>query len=146
MPFGFPVAASAAGLDKKDVRRNEDKYEPGRCAVCFETHQHQHTDASSSLVSAEDSNSIVTCCKCSVPVHQWCYGVPHSAVATPALAAAWTCRRCEKRALKKADCALCPRKGGALKPTSDARWAHVTCGLWMPECRFLDMVRCRCVL
>jgi hypothetical protein len=72
---------SAAGLDKKDVRRNEDKYEPGRCAVCFETQQSLGDSSSSS--SAEDCNMIVTCCKCLVPVHQWCYGVPHSAVATP---------------------------------------------------------------
>jgi hypothetical protein len=111
-----------AGLDRRDMRSNDDRYEAGRCAVCFET-------------DADESNPLVPCSRCSIYVHAWCYGI-----STPVSGAEWCCRRCEKRSQKKIECAVCPRKGGALKPTSDGRWAHVTCGLWLPECRFLDMV------
>lgn len=60
----------------------------------------------------------------------------------------WNCRKCEKRGLKRIDCALCPRKGGAFKPTVDGRWVHVSCALWIPEVfiMFCDYLICRFVL
>lgn len=35
-----------------------------------------------------------------------------------------------------ARCALCEKGGGALKRTTDWRWAHIACALYVPECYF----------
>ncbi len=44
----------------------------------------------------------------------------------------WLCRICALGVQPK--CLLCPRRGGALKPTrSGTKWVHVSCALWIPE-------------
>lgn len=44
----------------------------------------------------------------------------------------WLCRTCALGVQPK--CLLCPRRGGALKPTrSGTKWVHVSCALWIPE-------------
>ncbi|WZY73652.1 hypothetical protein YC2023_005892 [Brassica napus] len=55
----------------------------------------------------------------------------------------WFCGQCiASRSLKKREkmfsCCLCTTKGGALKPTKDGRWAHITCSLFVPEVYFED--------
>lgn len=49
----------------------------------------------------------------------------------------WLCRRCERQD-EPAKCCLCLQRGGALKPTSDGRWAHLTCAVSLPEVSFGD--------
>eukprot|EP00475_Leptophrys_vorax_P016201 TRINITY_DN22655_c0_g2_i2.p1 TRINITY_DN22655_c0_g2~~TRINITY_DN22655_c0_g2_i2.p1 ORF type:complete len:355 (-),score=74.69 TRINITY_DN22655_c0_g2_i2:89-1153(-) len=42
------------------------------------------------------------------------------------------CKRC-KSSRMTGECVLCPRRGGAFKPTSESKFVHVACALWMPE-------------
>ncbi|XP_061557716.1 E3 ubiquitin-protein ligase Jade-2 isoform X3 [Phycodurus eques] len=74
----------------------------------------------------EDGNEMVFCDKCNVCVHQACYGI----VKVPQ--GNWLCRTCALGVQPK--CLLCPKRGGALKPTrSGTKWVHVSCALWIPE-------------
>uniref|UniRef100_A0A3B3TB57 Jade family PHD finger 2 n=1 Tax=Paramormyrops kingsleyae TaxID=1676925 RepID=A0A3B3TB57_9TELE len=59
-------------------------------------------------------------------VAQACYGILKVPLGT------WLCRTCALGVQPK--CLLCPRRGGALKPTrSGTKWVHVSCALWVPE-------------
>ncbi|XP_063776408.1 protein Jade-1 isoform X2 [Pseudophryne corroboree] len=74
----------------------------------------------------EDGNEMVFCDKCNICVHQACYGI----LKVPE--GSWLCRTCAMGAQPK--CLLCPKKGGAMKPTrSGTKWVHVSCALWIPE-------------
>ncbi|KAM4826602.1 E3 ubiquitin-protein ligase Jade-2 isoform 4-T10 [Thomomys bottae] len=74
----------------------------------------------------EDGNEMVFCDKCNVCVHQACYGI----LKVPP--GSWLCRTCALGVQPK--CLLCPKRGGALKPTrSGTKWVHVSCALWIPE-------------
>uniref|UniRef100_A0A8D1USL4 Protein Jade-1 n=1 Tax=Sus scrofa TaxID=9823 RepID=A0A8D1USL4_PIG len=75
----------------------------------------------------EDGNEMVFCDKCNICVHQACYGI----LKVPE--GSWLCRTCALGVQPK--CLLCPKKGGAMKPTrSGTKWVHVSCALWIPEC------------
>ncbi|KAJ7988824.1 hypothetical protein DPEC_G00313200 [Dallia pectoralis] len=75
---------------------------------------------------SEDNNEMVFCDKCNVCVHQACYGI----LKVPE--GSWLCRTCALGISPK--CHLCPKKGGAMKPTrSGTKWVHVSCALWIPE-------------
>ncbi|XP_042562384.1 protein Jade-1 isoform X2 [Clupea harengus] len=74
----------------------------------------------------EDGNEMVFCDKCNICVHQACYGI----MKVPE--GSWLCRICALGILPR--CQLCPKKGGAMKPTrSGTKWVHVSCALWIPE-------------
>ncbi|KAI3367392.1 hypothetical protein L3Q82_026253 [Scortum barcoo] len=74
----------------------------------------------------EDNNEMVFCDKCNICVHQACYGIQKVPKGS------WLCRICALGILPK--CQLCPKKGGAMKPTrSGTKWIHVSCALWIPE-------------
>ncbi|KAL1202412.1 Histone-lysine N-methyltransferase TRX1 [Cardamine amara subsp. amara] len=110
---------------KKEVEEDEDGI---MCVVC------QSTDG-------EPSNPIVFCDGCDLMVHASCYGNP-LVKAIPE--GDWFCRQCiASRSLKNREkelfsCCLCTSKGGAMKPTKDGRWAHITCSLFVPEVYFDD--------
>ena len=86
----------------------------------------------------EDDDKIIFCDDCNLAVHQTCYGSGARRIPDKA----WYCDACTytRRTGNKQlqECVLCPRRGGALKRTSDFRWAHIVCGLWIPEAEFLD--------
>ncbi|XP_034418678.1 protein Jade-1 isoform X1 [Cyclopterus lumpus] len=74
----------------------------------------------------EDNNEMVFCDKCNICVHQACYGIQKVPPGS------WLCRICALGIRPK--CQLCPKKGGAMKPTrSGTKWVHVSCALWIPE-------------
>eukprot|EP01135_Chromosphaera_perkinsii_P003228 Nk52_evm3s239 gene=Nk52_evmTU3s239 len=91
------------------------------CEICLEDY-------------VEDDNALIYCDgeQCNIGVHQACYGVPE----LPPVDKNWFCRRCEKKVDLKTRCCLCPSKKGAFKPTDTGSWAHVICGLYLPEVEF----------
>lgn len=99
------------------------------CAVCEST-------------DGDPTDPIVLCDGCDLMVHASCYGHPFTKGIPEG---DWFCAQCsESKSGKKPasklqpSCCLCPVGGGALKPTTDGRWAHLVCAIYVPEVFFED--------
>ena len=111
-----------------------------KCNICVHQVRGQHTDShtqnnlttTTGVLSLSVRLLSISVCVLKVetpPVcisHQACYGIQKVPKGS------WLCRICALGILPK--CQLCPKKGGAMKPTrSGTKWVHVSCALWIPE-------------
>eukprot|EP00048_Salpingoeca_helianthica_P010073 m.143902 g.143902 ORF g.143902 m.143902 type:complete len:191 (-) comp14999_c1_seq2:603-1175(-) len=71
---------------------------------------------------------ILECVTCSVRVHRGCC-VNHRR--SCAAGQGWRCPKCSKA--PQATCVFCPDSMGYLVPTTEERWVHMLCALWIPE-------------
>ncbi|CAA3024743.1 histone-lysine N-methyltransferase ATX2-like [Olea europaea subsp. europaea] len=82
-----------------------------------------------------DDNLFLQCDKCRMMVHARCYGELQ-----PVGGVLWLCNLCRPGAPEfSPPCCLCPVIGGAMKPTTDGRWAHLACAIWIPETCLTDV-------
>ncbi|KAI5057949.1 hypothetical protein GOP47_0027964 [Adiantum capillus-veneris] len=93
-----------------------------RCSVC-------------DLDEEYTNNLFLQCDRCRILVHMHCYGeseLPNGHL--------WLCQLCRSGLSAQTSlCCLCPVQGGAMKKTTDERWAHLTCAMWIPETCFVDV-------
>lgn len=81
------------------------------------------------------NNLFLQCDKCRMMVHARCYGELE-----PVDGVLWLCNLCRPGAPELSPpCCLCPVTGGAMKPTTDGRWAHLACAMWIPETCLSDI-------
>lgn len=125
--------SSKFSMSKSISRRYQDLssgYRPVRvdwkdldkCSVC-------HMD------EEYENNLFLQCDKCRMMVHARCYGELE-----PVDGVLWLCKLCGPGAPDSPPpCCLCPVTGGAMKPTTDGRWAHLACAIWIPETCLSDI-------
>ncbi|XP_038897327.1 protein Jade-1 [Benincasa hispida] len=118
-------------IQATETIQDEEEDDGILCAIC------QSTDG-------DPSDPIVFCDGCDLMVHASCYGNP---LVKNVPEGDWFCIQCLASSSSKTEkkvsetpfsCCLCPLKGGAMKPTNDGRWAHIVCGLYVPEVFFED--------
>ncbi|PIA29871.1 hypothetical protein AQUCO_05800150v1 [Aquilegia coerulea] len=79
-------------------------------------------------------NVFLQCDKCRMTVHARCYGELE-----PVGGVLWLCNLCRRDAPEyPPPCCLCPVIGGAMKPTTDGRWAHLACAIWVLRMEPID--------
>ncbi|XP_072173481.1 PHD finger protein 14-like [Diadema setosum] len=99
---------------------------------------------------SEDTDEIVECDMCGVPVHEGCYGEHQSdadstsSTQTASSTEPWFCDPC-KAGVANPTCELCPNLGGIFKETDAGRWVHVVCALYVPGVAFADVAKLRWV-
>uniref|UniRef100_A0A8C8SXX8 [histone H3]-trimethyl-L-lysine(9) demethylase n=1 Tax=Pelusios castaneus TaxID=367368 RepID=A0A8C8SXX8_9SAUR len=108
-----------------------EKTKPLIPEMCF-IYSEENTEnyPSNAFIEEDGTSLLISCAKCCVQVHASCYGVPSHEIHD-----GWLCSRCKKGAWA-AECCLCTLRGGALKQTTDKKWAHVMCAIAIPEVRF----------
>ncbi|KAK9053481.1 hypothetical protein SSX86_030115 [Deinandra increscens subsp. villosa] len=88
------------------------------------------------------NNLFLQCDKCRMMVHARCYGELE-----PVDGVLWLCNLCRPGAPEfSPPCCLCPVTGGAMKPTTDGRWAHLACAMWIPGSVSVFVCYLSCIL
>ncbi|XP_066470002.1 lysine-specific demethylase 4C isoform X2 [Tiliqua scincoides] len=118
-------------VKQREIFASNEKTKPLIPEICFIYSEDNTENYPSNGFLEEDGTSLlISCAKCCVRVHASCYGVPSHEIH-----AGWLCSRC-KRGAWTAECCLCNLRGGALKQTTDKKWAHIMCAIAIPEVRF----------
>lgn len=78
-----------------------------------------------------DLNPIIECKTCKLQVHKLCYGIRKckNFLCSPCL---------ENVNANEISCALCGKNGGAVKKTTNDKWVHVICTLFIEGTLFVD--------
>lgn len=92
-----------------------------KCSVCNDP----------PVCNDKEKNPILKCKKCDLQAHVLCYGIEDDEN--------FVCSPCVSEA-GVVHCAICNKRGGALKQTTDDRWAHVLCTFFTEDSEFTDKI------
>ncbi|XP_053147903.1 lysine-specific demethylase 4C isoform X3 [Hemicordylus capensis] len=120
--------------EQREIFVAREKTKPLIPEICF-IYSEENTEnyPSNGFIEEDGTSLLISCAKCCVRVHASCYGVPSHEIYD-----GWLCSRCKREAWT-AECCLCNLRGGALKQTTDKKWAHVMCAIAIPEVRFVNV-------
>ncbi|XP_053558540.1 lysine-specific demethylase 4C [Bombina bombina] len=116
-----------------EISASDPKTKPLIPEMCFICSEDSAEDTDPNTLQDDGRCQLISCAKCCLQVHASCYGVPPHEIHDK-----WMCSRC-KTGILTAECCLCNLRGGALKQTTDNKWAHVICALAIPEVRFKNV-------
>lgn len=134
LPYARVCFKFTGWFDKRATETSEQLLPAGFTPVEVDW---KHADRCSVCDLDEDytNNLFLQCDRCRILVHMHCYGESE-----PPNGHLWLCQLCSKGvSAQNALCCLCPVQGGAMKRTTDERWAHLTCAMWIPETCFVDV-------
>lgn len=132
LPLASLTADSSDVTDKLSVPRVPE--------ICFMSDDSSPEGMSSWLdnkFAADTTSPLLRCESCKLLVHASCYGVSDAPSDGN-----WQCQRClqeDQKAIESSYCSLCRLGGGALKKTTDNRWAHIGCAVAVPEVFFVNV-------
>ncbi|KAJ9592357.1 hypothetical protein L9F63_015963, partial [Diploptera punctata] len=138
--MAFGIAKWSNGIMPTNWKETEPSKKPATSPVWMSTsYFNTYKDAVSGSACKQgreniDNSTLLTCRDCAVCVHVGCYGVtvlPKSHISD------WRCDKC-RSGMNDVSCCLCSIRGGAVKRTTDAQWAHVLCALVLPGVAFKD--------
>ncbi|XP_061485531.1 lysine-specific demethylase 4C isoform X2 [Rhineura floridana] len=126
---------TCSATKQREIFVTSEKTKPLIPEICF-IYSEENTEnyPSNGFIEEDGTSLLISCVKCCVQVHASCYGVPSHEIHD-----GWLCSRC-KRGAWTAECCLCNLRGGALKQTTDRKWAHVMCAIAIPEVRFVNVI------